>query len=468
MVKKMKPKRNKYTVGGLFSGVGGIEQGFENNGFSISWANEFDPSACRTYRFNHKHTLIEKDIHELAGAELPSVDVLTAGFPCQAFSVAGYRKGFQDNRGNLFFQIMRLVDEFEEKPKVLFLENVKNFKGHDGGNTFKTVCKEIESRGYSIFTQVLNTADYTDIPHNRERIFIICFRDERLWDLESSASCSRTFSSLFPPEKSANRKHIRTDNTQVVIENQLERTDHTHLGQLLTYAAGLDAVTLVWIVERFREDHRAALDWLNLITDEGFHFFGLEIELWQIGSSVPAPKFNVVAKPNDWSKTVKDVSQGKKSLTQIEQTRFDYWTSFGEFVSPNSTSVRPPKPSSSYWMGYGGLGRSDAGVVVWLRQGHALVNLQINSRNHPDWFHLLLEQRDAVESQLDLKLDWKENAGLKYSVIEARLDVDSHNRKEWPRIHAWMLDGIENFRRVFKPFVQDLDDSSWSPPEDAD
>jgi hypothetical protein len=254
----------------------------------------------------------------------------------------------------------------------------------------------------------------------------------------------------------------------VVIENQLERTDHTHLGQLLTYAAGLDAVTLVWIVERFREDHRAALDWLNLITDEGFHFFGLEIELWQIGSSVPAPKFNVVAKPNDWSKTVKDVSQGKKSLTQIEQTRFDYWTSFGEFVSPNSTSVRPPKPSSSYWMGYGGLGRSDAGVVVWLRQGHALVNLQINSRNHPDWFHLLLEQRDAVESQLDLKLDWKENAGLKYSVIEARLDVDSHNRKEWPRIHAWMLDGIENFRRVFKPFVQDLDDSSWSPPEDAD
>jgi len=209
MVKKMKPKRNKYTVGGLFSGVGGIEQGFENNGFSISWANEFDPSACRTYRFNHKHTLIEKDIHELAGAELPSVDVLTAGFPCQAFSVAGYRKGFQDNRGNLFFQIMRLVDEFEEKPKVLFLENVKNFKGHDGGNTFKTVCKEIESRGYSIFTQVLNTADYTDIPHNRERIFIICFRDERLWDLESSASCSRTFSSLFPPEKSANRKHIR-------------------------------------------------------------------------------------------------------------------------------------------------------------------------------------------------------------------------------------------------------------------
>ena len=258
-----------------------------------------------------------------------------------------------------------------------------------------------------------------------------------------------------------------TDHTQVVIENQLERTNHTHLGQLLTYAAGLDAVTLVWIVERFREEHRAALDWLNKITDEKFHFFGLEIELWQIGSSVPAPKFNLVAKPNDWSKTVKDVSRGKKSLTQTEQVRFDYWTSFGEFLSANSTSVRPPKPSSSTWMGYGGFRRSDAGISLKLKQDHAIVDVGTNNHSHPGWFHLLLEQRDAIESQLGLKLDWQENSGRKWSVIEARLDVDCYDRKEWPRMHQWMLDGIENFRRVFKPFVQDLDDSSWSPPEDT-
>lgn len=224
----------------------------------------------------------------------------------------------------------------------------------------------------------------------------------------------------------------------------------------------------MWIVERFREEHRAALDWLNNITDEEFHFFGLEIELWQIGPSVPAPKFNVVAKPNDWSKTVKDVSRGKKSLTETEQTRFNYWTSFGEFLSASSTSVRPPKPSPSTWMGYGGFGRSDAGIGLKLKQDHAIVDVGTNNHSHPGWFHLLLEQRDAIESQLGFKLDWQENSGRKWTTIEARLDVDCNDRKEWPRIHAWMLDGVENFRRVFKPFVQDLDDSSWSPPEDAD
>jgi len=90
----------------------------------------------------------------------------------------------------------------------------------------------------------------------------------------------------------------------VLIENQLERTDHTHLGQLLTYASGLEAVTIVWIAERFTEEHRSTLDWLNKITDESFRFFGLEVELWRIGNSPAAPKFNLVSKPNEWSHSV--------------------------------------------------------------------------------------------------------------------------------------------------------------------
>ena len=205
----MKKENNQYTVGGLFSGIGGIELGFEKLGYNISWANEFDSKACETYRFNHKHNLIEDDIHNLRGEELQSVGVLTGGYPCQAFSVAGNRKGFDDIRGNLFFQIMRLVDELSEKPKVLFLENVKNFYTHDGGNTFKTVYKEIEKRGYSVFHKVLNTADYTDIPQNRERIFIICFRNERDWKLNPDRVCSWKFNSLFPPSKIDDNQHIK-------------------------------------------------------------------------------------------------------------------------------------------------------------------------------------------------------------------------------------------------------------------
>ena len=100
------------------------------------------------------------------------MDVITGGFPCQAFSVAGYRKGFDDHRGNLFFEIMRLVEELEKKPKVLFLENVKNFSGHDSGRTLSKVANIIqEDYGYSFFWKVLNTCDYTKLPQNRERTY---------------------------------------------------------------------------------------------------------------------------------------------------------------------------------------------------------------------------------------------------------------------------------------------------------
>lgn len=202
--------KNKYKVGGLFSGIGGIELGFEKAGFSIEWANEYDKDACKTYRANYNHMLFEKDIHNLNGSQLPNVNILTGGFPCQAFSVAGYRKGFNDDRGNLFFQIMRLVDEMSHKPEVLFLENVKNFKGHDKGKTFEVVCREIASRGYSIFHDVLNTANFTNIPQNRERIFIICFKNNFDWELKPiESTASGRFSTIFPPKLNKSRKGIR-------------------------------------------------------------------------------------------------------------------------------------------------------------------------------------------------------------------------------------------------------------------
>jgi len=114
----------------------------------------------------------------------------------------------------------------------------------------------------------------------------------------------------------------------VLIENQLERTDHTHLGQLLTYASGLEAVTIVWIAAFFTDEHRATLDWLNRITDESFRFFALEVELWRIGESLAAPKFNVVSKPNDWSRSVaraaRSIDDSELSETRLMQR--SYWS----------------------------------------------------------------------------------------------------------------------------------------------
>lgn len=220
-------KNKKFTVGGLFSGVGGIELGFEKSGFDVIWANEIDKNSCTTYRKNFSHTLYEEDIRNLKGKDLEPVDILCGGFPCQAFSIAGYRKGFEDDRGNVFFEIIRLINELKKKPKVLFLENVKNFKSHDNGKTFQTVINIINKQGYSVFFDVLNTCDFTKIPQNRERTFLICFKDEFGWEFSGKTnSMSFNFSKLFPPQKIKSNKSI-TDylETKEVPENFYYRQD---------------------------------------------------------------------------------------------------------------------------------------------------------------------------------------------------------------------------------------------------
>lgn len=173
--------KKEYTVGSLFAGIGGICQGFMNGGFKIQWANEIDKQASITYRANFKHELIEADITKLDPKGCQKVDIIAGGFPCQAFSVAGYRKGFTDTRGTLFFDILRFVDAHE--PVCVFLENVKNIVGHDKGNTLKTIIHELEDvRGYYCKYTVMNTAEYGNLPQNRERFYLVAFKDEKQRD----------------------------------------------------------------------------------------------------------------------------------------------------------------------------------------------------------------------------------------------------------------------------------------------
>jgi hypothetical protein len=160
-------------------------------------------------------------------------------------------------------------------------------------------------------------------------------------------------------------KDVSTDRW-VLIENQLERTDHTHLGQLLTYASGLEAVTIVWIAARFTEEHRSTLDWLNKITDESFRFFGLEVELWRIGSSPAAPKFNLVSKPNEWSHSVaqaaRAIDDAELSDTRVMQR--EYWGALHpvlDLMAGPVSGARKPQPQS--WMGYS-IGRSGFNLLA--------------------------------------------------------------------------------------------------------
>ncbi|MDY0123884.1 DNA (cytosine-5-)-methyltransferase [Sulfurimonas sp.] len=166
-----------YKVGSLFAGVGGVCQAFKNSGCQVVWANEIDEKACTTYQLNHKDTeLIKGDIKKLSKENLEKVDILTAGFPCQPFSQAGHGKGFEDERGQLFFDVIRLLKDLE--PKAYFLENVKTLASHNDGETFKVVQKELKKAGYSFIPFILNAAEHTYIPQGRERIYIVGFKDE--------------------------------------------------------------------------------------------------------------------------------------------------------------------------------------------------------------------------------------------------------------------------------------------------
>ncbi len=191
-----------YTVGSLFAGVGGICLGFLNSQnpnaeYKLIWANEIDEYACETYRTNFDHTLLEGDINFVLHPENSSdpeyysklhdkilekpIDILNGGFPCQAFSIAGEQKGFADARGNLFLSIVDLIEQLGEKhykPRVLFLENVKNLKAHDNGKTYPVIKGKLEESGYAVTECVLNTMYYSDLPQNRERIYIIGFREK--------------------------------------------------------------------------------------------------------------------------------------------------------------------------------------------------------------------------------------------------------------------------------------------------
>ncbi len=162
----------------FFAGVGGIDISFEQaNYFKVIYANEFDPYPVKTYELNSKVKVDCRDIREVKSEEIPEFDVMLAGFPCQAFSVAGYRKGFEDEkgRGTLFFELVRIIKD--KKPQVVFLENVKNLVGHDNGNTFSVILEELKKEDYHVKYAVLNAMEYGNIPQNRERIYIVAFKD---------------------------------------------------------------------------------------------------------------------------------------------------------------------------------------------------------------------------------------------------------------------------------------------------
>ena len=205
-----------YKICSLFAGVGGIEIGFlMTKKCKIVYANEFDPYAVKTYENNFKNKVDCRDIHDVKCEDIPEFDIMVGGFPCTSFSVAGYRKGFNDDKtGDLFFEMERIFKK--KKPRVIFLENVKNLVGHDNGNTFRVIVDRLEKAGYKnkINYSVLNACEYGDIPQNRERIYIVAFRDEKDFEkfrMPMPIPLKKTIKDIFDFENKVEDKYYYDD-----------------------------------------------------------------------------------------------------------------------------------------------------------------------------------------------------------------------------------------------------------------
>lgn len=250
----------------------------------------------------------------------------------------------------------------------------------------------------------------------------------------------------------------------VLIENQLERTDHKHLGQLITYASGLKAVTIVWIANPFTAEHRSALDWLNEITDSRFNFFGLEVELWKIGDSNVAPKFNVISKPNDWSKTVSEgvARVETEGLTDVKQRNLEFWTFFREFAATYKSEIRLQKAAPQHWMNLS-IGRSGFGLCAvsstWnsekevYDEGEIRAEVIINNPYAKQHFELLKSQAPEIEAELGYPLTWQSIPTTKSCKIYTRKSAYIGNRNDWENQSAWLLDRLDELRKIFGPRI---------------
>jgi len=266
------------------------------------------------------------------------------------------------------------------------------------------------------------------------------------------------------------------DEHWVLIENQLEKTDHRHLGQLLTYAAGLKAATIVWVAQHFAEEHRAALDWLNEITSDDYQFFGLQIELWQIGTSDPAPMMNVLAEPNEWTRAVQHSADATVSDLKQQQQRF--WQGVRALLLERKSAVRPQKAHPQHWAEYS-LGRAGAWLVASVNKTKKTLWVDFSFRGPPGkvWYDQLLAQKGEIESKFGHPLSWQRLDGRKQCRIAlTRENTDPTKEADWPAQHAWVADQLERFHTIFKPYALALSngggdqepDSAPMMPEEAD
>jgi hypothetical protein len=251
---------------------------------------------------------------------------------------------------------------------------------------------------------------------------------------------------------------------KIIIENQLEMTDHSHLGQIITYAAGLTAEFIIWIVRDVREEHQQAVDWLNEHTDEQINFFLVAIELWQIEDSPPAPKFTVISRPNEWKRSVRAGAQ-EVDLTDTKTKQLEFWQSLKEYASNAHPELKLRTPRPQHWFDVA-IGRSDCHVGLTVVSREDQVGCELYIPGSKELFQSFLACKAQIEKELGLAepLEWMELPAKKASRIKAVRPCQFADTASWQSAFAWLTDTAVRFKRVF---AKDWDDRVSQQPARA-
>lgn len=244
-----------------------------------------------------------------------------------------------------------------------------------------------------------------------------------------------------------------TTNQKIIIENQLESSNHDHLGKIVTYASGLDANVIVWIVKEAREEHRSAIEWLNNNTNKNINFFLIEIHAYRIGESLYAPKFEVVEKPNDFIKNAK-IQTGSGELNKSQSERLIFWTKFNEVLIGRGKPFNVRKATTDHWYDVAiGVSGAHVGINLVNKEGCIVVELYIN--DDKELFDKLSDNKEQIESELGLTLDWQRLNDKKASRIMYRipgLNFDDHSN--YDELMNEIINKAQMFVNVFRKYVK--------------
>jgi hypothetical protein len=287
--------------------------------------------------------------------------------------------------------------------------------------------------------------DFTQWLAKEENISVLCEELEiNLENVKPEAAAGRYNVDLVADDIDTKRK--------VIIENQLEPTDHKHLGQLLTYASAYDASIIIWVVTDYTEEHRQAIDWFNRNISENISFFLVQIEVYRIGDSDPAPKFNIICEPNNWGKTVKKSGTGD-AISATKLLQMEFWEGLKAYASTRSTKVNfSHAPQPKHWFNIS-MGTSRCHIALTLNTQKSYIGCEIYIRNDKSLYDTFYKNKDKIEAAIGSELEWMELPDATASRILITMKTNPKDRKSWDESFEWCTRIVNLYSQTFKPYT---------------